>query len=140
MDVRTASDLSGGTYLPGGHESINGSGGALYLPTIGRNTLRLPAIVNADLRVSRGFQAGSRMRILASAEAFNLFNHRNVSSVEQRAFLVGTAVGGVTPLVFQSAAEIAAEGLNTQPFGTQTATGTSLARERQIQFGVRVEF
>jgi hypothetical protein len=133
-------DLSGGTYLTGGHESINGSGGALYLPTVGRNTLRLPAAINADLRVSRGFQAGSRMRILASAEGFNLLNHRNVSSVEQRAFLVGTATGGVTPLVFQSAAEIAAEGLNTQAFGTQTATGTSLARERQVQFGVRVEF
>ncbi len=33
--------IFGGTYLKGGRESINGSGGATYLPTVGRNTLRL---------------------------------------------------------------------------------------------------
>ena len=133
-------DLSGGTYLPGGHQSLNGSGGALYLPTVGRNTLRLPATVNVDLRAARSFQAGWRLRVLASVEAFNLFNHQNVTSVSQRAYLVGAPVAGVTPLVFQSAATIAAEGLNTQPFGTPTGTGTSLARERQVQLGVRVLF
>ena len=133
-------DLSGGTYLPGGHESLNGSGGALYLPTVGRNTLRLPATVNVDLRAGRSFRAGTRARVLASVEAFNLLNHQNVTSVTQRAYLVGTPVSGVTPLIFQSAAEIAVEGLNTQAFGTPTATGTSLARERQVQMGLRVVF
>jgi len=73
-------------------------------------------------------------------EAFNLLNHQNVSSVTQRAYLVGTPVAGVTPLVFQSAAAIAAEGLNAQPFGTPTATGTSLARERQVQMGLRIQY
>ena len=133
-------DLSGGTYLPGGHLSVNGSGGALYLPTVGRNTLRLPATINVDLRAGRSFQVGKRIRISASAEAFNLFNHQNVTSVTQRAYLVGTPVAGVTPLVFQSAAQIAAEGLNTKAFATPTATGTSLARERQIQMGLRLQF
>jgi hypothetical protein len=133
-------DLSGGTLLAGGHESLNGSGGSLYLPTVGRNTLRLPATVNFDLRASRGFQASHRIRLQAAAETFNLFNHRNVSSVNQRAYLVGTAIGGITPLVFQSAAAIAAEGLNTQPFGALTSASTSLARERQLQFSLRLEF
>ena len=133
-------DLSGGTYLPGGHESLNGSGGALYLPTVGRNTLRLPATVNVDLRAGRSFRAGTRAHVLASVEVFNLLNHQNVTSVTQRAYLVGTPVAGVTPLVFQSAAEIAVEGLNTKAFGVPTATGTSLARERQVQMGLRVQF
>jgi hypothetical protein len=35
-------DIFGGTRLTGGHESINGSGGAVYLPTVGRNTLVYP--------------------------------------------------------------------------------------------------
>ena len=35
-------DIFGGSYLSGGRESINGSGGAVYLPTVGRDTLRLP--------------------------------------------------------------------------------------------------
>ena len=78
--------------------------------------------------------------MLATAEAFNLLNHQNVTSVSQRAYLVGKSVAGVTPLVFQDAAAIAAEGLNTLPFGAPTATGTNLARERQIQVGVRVQF
>jgi hypothetical protein len=133
-------DVSGGTYLPGGHTSLNGSGGALYLPTVGRNTLRLPLMVNVDLRVGRGFRLGSKATLEASAEAFNLLNHPNVASVVQRAYLAGTPAGGLTPLVFQSAAAIAAEGLNTQPFGTRTATGTNLARERQVQFGLRITF
>ncbi len=133
-------DLSGGARLAGGHESLNGSGGALYLPTVGRNTLRLPPTENVDLRAGRGFRAGDHVRLDMFAEAYNLLNHTNISSVTQRAFLVGTAVNGVTPLVFQNAAEISAEGLNTQPFGTPIASSTSSARERRIQLGGRVEF
>ncbi len=133
-------DLSGGTRLTGGHESLNGSGGALYLPTVGRNTLRLPALVTLDLRAARSFRVGRGMQVRATAEAFNLLNRLNISSVTQRAFLVGTAVNGVTPLVFQNASAIAAEGLNTQAFGTPTAASSGLARERQIQFGVQVWF
>jgi hypothetical protein len=133
-------DLSGGTALPGGHLSLNGSGGAQFLPTVGRNTLRLPATLATDLRAQRDFRAGSRLNVVASAEVFNLFNHRVVASVTQRAFLVGKAVGGVTPLVFQSAEAIATEGLNTQPFATPTGTGTSLNRERQVQVSLRLSF
>jgi hypothetical protein len=133
-------DLSGGTSLAGGHESLNGSGGALYLPTVGRNTLRMPGTATVNLRAERGFRMGGPLRGHASVDAFNLLNHRNISSVTQRAYLVGTPVAGVTPLVFQSAAAIAAEGLNTQAFGTPTSASTSVARERQIQVGFRVEF
>ena len=32
-------EIFGGARLTGGHSSINGSGGAVYLPTVGRNTL-----------------------------------------------------------------------------------------------------
>jgi hypothetical protein len=133
-------DVSGGTYLPGGHESLNGSGGALYLPTVGRNTLRLPPTVKTDLRLGRRFTAWRGAKGLASVEALNVFNHQSVSSVNERAYLVGTALNGVTPLVFQSAAEIATEGLNTTAFGTPTGTGSSLNRERQVQFSVKVSF
>lgn len=133
-------DVSGGTYLAGGHESLNGSGGAVYLPTVGRNTLRLPPTVKTDLRLGRRFLAWRGMRGMASVEALNVLNHQSVSSVNERAFLVGTEVGGVTPLVFQSAAGIAAEGLNTTAFGTPVGTGSSLNRERQVQFSVRVSF
>lgn len=133
-------NISGGPFLPGGHESINGSGGALYLPTVGRNTLRLPPTLKTDLRLTRSFKAWPGARAAASVEALNVFNHQSISSVSERAFLAGAPVAGVTPLVFQGAAQVAAEGLNTRPFGTPTSTGSMLSRERQIHFSLRISF
>lgn len=133
-------DLFGGTRLSGGHETINGSGGATYLPTVGRNTLRLPDSSHLDLRVSRALRITEQIRMRGTAEAFNLTNHVNYSAISQRAFLAGTAANGVTPLLFQDAATVASEGLNVQPFGTFTAASTSQVQERQVQLGLRVEF
>ena len=140
-------DIYGGTRLAGGHQSINGSGGSVVLPTVGRNTLRLPDSVNLDMRLGRTFRLGEGLRLRASAEAFNLTNRLNISGVTQRAFLVSTPVPlsgttgpEVTPLVFQNAATVATEGLNVQPFGAYTAAATSQARERQLQLGLRLEF
>jgi hypothetical protein len=133
-------DIFGGTRLSGGHESINGSGGAVYLPTVGRNTLRLPDSAHLDLRVGRAVQVSERVRMRGTAEIFNLTNRLNYSAITQRAFLVGTALNGVTPLVFQNAATVAAEGLNVQPFGIFTAASTGQVQERQVQLGVRLEF
>jgi hypothetical protein len=133
-------DVFGGTRLTGGRESINGSGGSTVLPTVGRNTLRLPDSANLDMRLNRGFQLTETLRLRAAVEAFNVMNHVNYSGITQRAFLVGTPVNGVTPLVFQDAAAVAAEGLNVLPFGAYTAAGTNQARERQVQIGLRLEF
>jgi len=134
-------EIFGGTRLEGGRESINGSGGAVYLPTVGRNTLRLPDTARLDLRLARVVRAGERLRVRATVEAFNVANHVSYSGVQQRAFLVGTpAANGVTPLIFQDAAAIAQEGLNVRPFGVYTASATDNSRERQIQMGLRLEF
>ena len=53
----------------------------MYLPTVGRNTLRLPDAWNVDLRVSRAVKVGERVKMLGSVEAFNLTNHVNYSAV-----------------------------------------------------------
>ncbi|MGD0442919.1 MAG: TonB-dependent receptor [Edaphobacter sp.] len=133
-------DIFGGTRLTGGHESINGAGGAVYLPTVGRNTLRLPDTARIDLRVSRALRVAEKIRMRGSIEVFNLTNRVNYSAIMQQAFLVGTETNGVTPLIFQNAATVAAEGLNVRPFGTFTAASTGQSPERQIQLGLRVEF
>ena len=133
-------EIVGGTALPGGRESLNGSGGSTALPSVGRNTLRLPWTANTDLRLTRSMALGEKARVRLSAEAFNLFNHVNVTAVEQRAFLPGTAVGGITPLLFQDAAAIAAEGLSTRPFGQSSSSADSPARERRVQAGLRLDW
>jgi hypothetical protein len=133
-------NIYGGRRLSGGRQSINGSGGAVYLPTVGRNTLRLPDAANLDLRLSRTVRVSEGVRMKAVAEIYNVTNRVNYSGVMQRAFLVGTSANGVTPLIFQSAATVAAEGLNVQPFGAFTAATTGQSQQRQVQLGLRVEF
>lgn len=133
-------NIFGGSRLPGGHESINGSGGNLYLPTVGRNTLRLPDSVNFDLRVGRDLPLSETVHLRAFVEGFNLANHVNYTANTERAFLVGTPANGYTPLVYQDAGAIAAEGLNSRPFGTLTSSSAQSSKERQLQLGLRVDF
>lgn len=132
----------GGTRLSGGRESLNGAGGATYLPTVGRNTLRLPARSRVDLRVGRDVPFGERFRLNVFAQAFNLLNARNVTRIETRAFLVGTPAspGAATPLVFQDAAAIASEGLSTPAFGQPLSSTSGLSRERLLEVGLRLVF
>ena len=106
---------------------------------MGRNTLRLPARANVDLRLERGV-AVHGVKLSAFAEAFNLLNERNLSRVETRAFVLGTPVNGVTPLLFQDAAAVASEGETTPAFGTAVSSTSGASRERLVALGVRVEF
>jgi hypothetical protein len=141
-------EIFGGTYLSGGRESINGSGGATYLPTVGRNTLRLAPRGRVDLRLGKEITLAKKLHVNAFAEAFNLFNAQNISSVETRAFELGTpdTIGnptatGPTPLIFQNAAAIATEGLTTEvPFATPSSSTTGTSRERQVELGARISF
>jgi hypothetical protein len=138
-------NVFGGTDLSGGADSINGAGGATYLPTVGRNTLRLPVRSGVDVRLSRDVAVGARVKVEGFVEAFNALNTVSLSSVETRAFLVGTpttlnGATGPTPLVFQDAATIAAEGLTTPAFGTPTSSTTGVSRQRQVEVGLRVRF
>jgi hypothetical protein len=134
--------IFGGTELSGGRESINGSGGATYLPTLGRNTLRLPMRSRVDLRTGRGINLHDHLRLNAFVEAFNVLNTQSYSRVESRAFLLGTpgTAGAPTPLIFQNAAVVAAEGVTTLPFGTPTSSTAGASRERELEMGLRLEF
>ena len=134
--------IYGGTRLSGGRESINGSGGAVYLPTVGRNTLRLPPRGVVNLRTARELRMRGALRLSLQADAFNVLNSVSISRVETRAFLLGTPAtsGAPTPLVFQHAAAIASEGLTTPAFGTQLSSTSGTSRERQVEMGVRLHF
>jgi hypothetical protein len=134
--------IFGGDYLSGGRDTINGSGGATWLPTLGRNTLRLPMRSHVDLRAARAFTLRRHLRLNLFAESFNVLNTQSLSRVETRAFLLGTPAtpGAPTPLIFQDAATVATEGITTPAFGTPTSSTTGLSRERQIQLGLRLEF
>jgi len=81
----------------------------------GRNTLRTPRFINLDLRIVKYIPYGERRRLDFTAEAFNLFNHPNIVSINP---FYGT---GAAPLpTFQAA--------------------TSYAAARQIRFSIDFEF
>jgi hypothetical protein len=81
----------------------------------GRNTLRTSPFVNFDLRTLKYFPMGERRRLDLVVEAFNLFNHPNVLSLNP---FFGS---GATPLA---------------TFGNPT----SFSASRQVRFSIDFEF
>lgn len=48
----------------------------------GRNHFQAPAFTNMDMRISRPFRIGERVKVNAMFEFFNLFNNANPAAVE----------------------------------------------------------
>lgn len=115
------------TYKPLGG-GVNGSNGRKGIDVIGRNSFRMPRTVNMDLRLSKRVRLGDRYTVEALGEAFNLFNHQNVTGVNNTGYFVsGTATAPT--LSFNS------------PFGSVTNANSNFAyTSRQIQIGVRFFF
>ena len=82
---------------------------------VGRNSERQPSTATVDLRLSRSFSIGSRQRLEAMLEAFNVFNRANVIAVNPT---FGT---GATPVA---------------TFGQTTIMNDP----RQLQLGLRWNF
>jgi hypothetical protein len=136
--------FSGGTALPGGATTYNGSGGSgagggAYVdfkaypqyaaqdvfngifPS--RNSVRGTTLDDVDVRLSRAFSFREKYKLTLSGEAFNLLNRQNFTAFNTGAY---TATG--TAAAFQSTFE--------QPSGA----ANTIFRERQIQFVGRFEF
>jgi hypothetical protein len=106
---------------------ITGSGALGRIPFLyERNAFRQPKIVNVDLRVSRRFRFTESMNLEFLAEAFNLFNRYQVTSVNTTLYTFSGSNLSFTP--------------NGPNFGVPSGTGNSLYRERQIQFAARFQF
>jgi len=115
------------TYKPLGG-GVNGSNGRKGIDVIGRNTFRMPRTVNVDLRLSKRVRFGDRYSVEALGEAFNLFNHQNVTGVNNTGYFVGGTATAPT-LSFNS------------PFGSVTNANSNFAyTSRQIQIGFRFFF
>jgi hypothetical protein len=117
--------------------SINGSGGDNRLPTIGRNTFRYPRVYNIDARFSKTTHIGERYSLELIGEVFNVLNHQNATSIDTVGYSISNTktYNDTAHLTFLS-------GANGQPrFGTITnSNSTTLYRERQFQFAMRLHF
>lgn len=101
-----------------------------------KNTFRAPARYTTDFRVSRLFHPTEKTGFEFIAEAFNLFNHPNVSGMNSGQYNVGTCTGATAPTN-----NLSCTLTNNATFGTPSSKdgGTNL-RERQIQFALKFTF
>jgi hypothetical protein len=104
-----------------------GAGGSTRTPFLGPNRYNLPNTYNTDLRLSRRVKVKESMSVELLAEAFNLFNHVNVTDVQTREYS------------YSSTATTKTLTYNSQ-FGQPTAAGNTLFQSRQMQFAVRFQF
>ncbi len=117
------------------------TGGVSYAgPTQGRpgwlprNYATMPGYHNVDFRLGRQFAVGERVRLSLIGEAFNLFNHTNVSSVNNTAFFYaapgsGLCAGHSNACFYPNAA-----------FLSPTSTSNLLWGPRQLQISGRLTF
>jgi hypothetical protein len=105
--------------------SLNASFGDTFLPIAGRNSFRLPNIINLDARLSKRFKFGENMALELLAEGFNVLNRTHVFGENNTLY---NRAGSATVLTYNTA------------FGQVTTTDSTLYRERQVQFAARFQF
>lgn len=127
----------GGSFLATASSTgILGAGGDNRFPIFARNGFRFPKTENVDLRVSRRFNFTETMNLEIVGEAFNLFNHVNVTNRGTRLYSIGTAA-----LLNPQGLAVGTPILTFDPtFTVPNEAGNTVFRERQIQFAVRFEF
>jgi hypothetical protein len=113
---------------------VNGSGGATRFGLVPRNFFKQPKIWYLDMRLSRRFSLTEDTKLEVLAEAFNLFNRTQVTSVSTTLYSIcstGTLANPCPNLIFNGGAS---------GFGSVTGADSTLFRERQVQLAVRFEF
>jgi hypothetical protein len=122
----------GGVSTPAG--GINGSFGTLRVPALPRNFLQQPSTYVLDMRMSRRFRIREGQALEVLAEAFNLTNHVNITSVQTTMYTFsGTAAAPV--LTFNPAA-----GTPFQTGSRNNSGANGPFHERQVQFAARFHF
>jgi hypothetical protein len=118
--------VSGGVSYAG---ATNGRAGWL-----GRNSYTAPGYHNVDFRIGRQFPITERLKVSLIGEAFNLFNHTNISGVTNTAFTYAAAGSGAC------AGHTNACYVPYSAFLTPTATSNLLWGPRQLQVSGRITF
>jgi hypothetical protein len=126
----TPSPLDGG--VTGGVSYAGATAGrAGWLP---RNAFTAPGFHNVDFRIGRQFAFTERLKLALIGEAFNLFNHTNVSGVNTTAFSYTAAGSGIC------AGHANACFSPNSTFLAPTSTSNLIWGPRQLQVSARLTF
>jgi len=132
-----APNQPGFTSFTGG-TGVLADGGSNRTPWLAPNSFQLPRTANIDFRLQKEFTLHESWKLLLSGDAFNLFNHNNVTAVNTTMFTICAAGASCTPL---GGAKPTVNSLVFNPkFGVPTNSSNSLIAQRQIQVGIRLNF
>lgn len=121
----------------GGDNRVYGTGNDGIVYNVGRNTYRYPATWKADLRIAKRIDLDRKRSLNLFLETFNLFNHRNITSLSSIGYTLtsGTLTGTPPVLTYRGGSS------TSTAFGQPINVNASDSyRERQIQFGLRMSF
>jgi hypothetical protein len=116
--------------------AVNNSGTATggRSPGLPRNLYTGPGMGDVDMRVSREFTFTERVKLSLLAEAFNVFNHTNVFSVNTQQYTyTGSGTGACTGHANGCLVPVTS-------FLTPSATNNNLFGARQLQISGRITF
>jgi hypothetical protein len=116
----------------GTSSGLLGSGGPQRTFFVPRGSASRPSTATVDLRLSKRFHFSEKMNLEVLAEAFNLFNHSNVTGITDSLFTFNAANNTLTSNTTSD---------RVQPFLTPTSiNNTTIFTPRQIQLSVRFHF
>jgi hypothetical protein len=132
----TPQDSSGTTITYSGlGAGINGSNGRKGIDVIGRNSFRMKRTINMDLRLSKRVRFGERYAVELLGEAFNIFNHQNVTSVNNTGYIIGSTTADPTTKAVNATLNF------NSSFGSVNNSNSNFAYSpRQLQIGFRFLF
>jgi hypothetical protein len=133
----TSGNAPGGLSL-----GVNGSNGRKGLDNVARNSFRLPRTQVVDLRLSKKIPITEKYQLEFIGEGFNLFNHVNVTAVNNTGYIVSTT-GSIVNANGTVACSTTAPclNINSLPFGSVTNANSNFAyTSRQVQLGLRFLF
>jgi len=135
--------ISGNAPNPAGFVSVTGGtgvladGGTNRVPWLAPNSFQMPRTANVDFRMQKQFSIRESWKVTLSGDAFNLFNHNNVTGVNTTMFTICAAGTNCTPL----GAKATVNSLVFNPkFGVPTQSSNTLIAQRQIQVGIKLDF
>ena len=129
------------TTYSGLGSGVNASGGRAGIDEVGRNTFRMKRTIDMDMRLSKKVKFSERFSAELLAEAFNIFNHQNVTGVNNTGYSLSTT-GSVNTGSGSVPCSTSAPCLSyNSSFGTVTNSNSNFAyTPRQIQIGFRFFF
>jgi hypothetical protein len=129
-----------GVLASGG--GINGSYGSSRVGLVARNIFNMPGTQNLDWRITKTIPIKERVNLELMGEAFNLFNHYNVTGVGTTGYTISksgtiTDTTGATQTCSNATPCL---GINTAFAIPSSANSNFAYSTRQIQIGLRLKF